>query len=205
MGIGMKNSIFASSFQGMLSITRQKDRYAVSRKSKNTGKKKTLSYNPRELSGMLMGAKNAQSAAMAQARAKNKQAMLQRALASGQYNDKQVRSAIAHAKRMAECARIKVRNFKEEEQMRQQNERKLEEKMLQQELLRRKRKHRNHENSKIQSADRKYYEDQMESGNGAVTFSNECATLQLSGMGTTVADASVASVSVEGTTVDTSV
>lgn len=171
MIIDVKNGIFTGSFQGTLTEKRKK----------NSGTKKSLGYNPRELSGMLMGAKNAQSASMVQARARNKQAVLQRTLASGQYNEKQVRTAIAHAKRIAECARIKVKNFKEEEQMRQQNERKMEEKMLQQELLRQKRKHRHSEDGRIQAADRKYYEEQMRNTGEGVSVTSESVILELSG------------------------
>lgn len=93
------------------------------RKTKNRAIKKDLNYNPREISSQLVRAKRAQSASVVLVRAKSRLGLLQRALASGQYNDGEVRVAIAHARRMVECSRLKVRNLKEEEQIAGKGER----------------------------------------------------------------------------------
>ena len=55
------------------------------------------------------------NAAVVLTRAKSKVAVLQAAKASGQYKDSDIRVAMAHARRMVECSRMKVRNLKEEE------------------------------------------------------------------------------------------
>lgn len=78
--------------------------------------KKPLNYNHRELSGQLLRAKKAQSASTALTRAKGKLAVLQRAAGSGQYDEKEIANAIAHARRMVRCAQLKVRNLRQEEQ-----------------------------------------------------------------------------------------
>lgn len=78
--------------------------------------KKQLNYNHREISGQLVRAKKAQSAATVLTRAKGKLAVLQRAAGTGQYDSRELANAIAHARRMVRCAQLKVRNLKEEEQ-----------------------------------------------------------------------------------------
>ncbi len=77
--------------------------------------KKPLNYNHREISGQLLRAKKAQSAGTVLTRAKSKLATLQRAAGSGQYSQKEIANAIAHARRMVRCAQLKVRNLREEE------------------------------------------------------------------------------------------
>lgn len=76
---------------------------------------KPLNYNHREISGQLVRAKKAQTAATVLTRAKSRVAILQRAAGTGQYNRREVANAIAHARRMVRCAQLKVRNLKEEE------------------------------------------------------------------------------------------
>ncbi len=85
--------------------------------------KKKLNYNPREISSQLALAKKSRNAAVVLARARIKVGTLQQAYASGQYNQSEVRIAIAHAKRMAECARVKTSNLKEEEILKRRNDR----------------------------------------------------------------------------------
>lgn len=77
--------------------------------------KKPLHYNHREISGQLVRAKRAQSAGTVLTRAKARLATLQRAAGSGQYDEREVENAIAHARRMVRCAQLKVRNLREEE------------------------------------------------------------------------------------------
>lgn len=85
--------------------------------------KKRLNYNPREISSQLVRVRKSRNAAVVLARARIKLGVLQQAHASGQYNESEVRIAIAHAKRMVECSRVKTRNLKEEEILKGRNDR----------------------------------------------------------------------------------
>lgn len=86
---------------------------SVSRKTSSKSKKK-LKYNYREVSGQILRAKKLQSASAALSRAKSKMVNLQKCKASGEYDTREVDVAIAHAKRMIRCARMKVNHMKEE-------------------------------------------------------------------------------------------
>lgn len=114
-GFGDMNT--GSAIAGTLSI--KDSGYSVKHISSNnrTAKKtiKKLNYNHKEVSGQILKAKKAQSAAVALNRAKSKLANLQRAAGTGQYDEKEVATAIAHARRIVRCAQLKVRNLKEEE------------------------------------------------------------------------------------------
>lgn len=90
---------------------------------KNKKPKKSLGYNPREISSQLTRASKSRIAAVVLVRAKSRLGVLQRQLASGEYNASEVRSAIAHASKMVDCSRLKLRNLKEEEQLKVRNER----------------------------------------------------------------------------------
>lgn len=84
--------------------------------------KKKLNYNPREISNQLVRASKSRVASVVLVRAKVKLGSLQQAYASGQYDLAEVRTALAHARRMVECSRIKVRNLKEEEEIKSRND-----------------------------------------------------------------------------------
>lgn len=79
--------------------------------------KKTLKYNSKEISSQLLRARKSQNASMVVSRAKNKVSTLKRCLGTGQYNDNEVRIALAHANKMVKAAQMKVTNLKEEERM----------------------------------------------------------------------------------------
>ncbi len=79
-------------------------------------RKKPLRYNPREISSQLLRAVKSRNASQVLVRAKGKVGVLERAKATGQYEENEVRAAIAHAQRIVRCAELKVRNLKEEEQ-----------------------------------------------------------------------------------------
>lgn len=96
---------------------------ARARKNQSKKPKKQLKYNPREISSQLALAKKSRNAAVVLARAGIKVGVLQQAYASGQYDQAEVRAAIAHAKRMVECARVKTNNLKEEEILKKRNDR----------------------------------------------------------------------------------
>lgn len=99
------------------------DRMRAARENRNKKPRKKLNYNPREISGQLVRAKKSGNASVVLIRAKGKLSVLYKAYASGQYNRNEVQTAIAHARRMVECSRLKVRNLKEEELLKGRNER----------------------------------------------------------------------------------
>ena len=86
--------------------------------SKSKSGKKSLSYNPKEISSQIMRAKKAVGASQVLSRARAKLAMLKRAQATGEYDLAELENAIAHAKRMIDCAGMKVKNLREEDRLR---------------------------------------------------------------------------------------
>ena len=84
--------------------------------------KRSLNYNPREIANQLVQASKSRVAAVVLIRAKGKLVSLQQAYVSEQYDQAEVRTALDHAKRMVECSRLKVRNLKEEEQLKTRND-----------------------------------------------------------------------------------
>lgn len=114
----------SAGYAGTASVSeRSAVRAKRTKNSKNKKQKKALSYNPREISSQLARASKSRIASVVLVRAKSKLGVLQRQLASGQYNESEVRTAIAHADRMVECSRLKLRNLKEEEQLQVRNDR----------------------------------------------------------------------------------
>lgn len=120
-GSGMAGSAMA--MPGSLAAGKTKETEKSGIRTKKTGfssptqnkSKKKLKYNHREISGQLVQAKKAQSAATVMVRAKTKLASLLRCVGSGQYDYNELNNAIAHARRMVRCAQMKVKNLKEEE------------------------------------------------------------------------------------------
>ena len=177
-------------------------------KSKSSTKKK-VNYNYREVSNQLLRAKKPQGAANALTKAKSRLATLQRCAATGEYDSKEISAAVAHAKRMVECAQLKVRHLKQENMQKKgeirrraaNKERELKEKIAIEEIqnvqkekakrveIRQKRNnHRRQEQSKISEADMKYIKAQMENHNTSdispdsgviVSLSAESANLQM--------------------------
>ena len=156
-------------------------------KSKSSGTKKKLNYNYKEVSNQLLRAKKPQGAANALTKAKSRLATLQRYAATGEYDSKEISAAVAHARRMVECAQLKVRHLKQEEienrKYKSENksevtqkkgeikrraankERELKEKIAIEEIQNVQKEkansHRRQEQSKISEADMKYIKDQM--------------------------------------------
>ncbi len=119
------NSGFGGTVGNASVVTTRSSTTGRARAGNNQSKKpkKQLKYNPREISNQLALAKKSRNAAVVLARARIKVGVLQQAYASGQYNQSEVRIAIAHAKRMVECARVKTNNLKEEEILKRRNDR----------------------------------------------------------------------------------
>lgn len=85
-------------------------------KSKNK-KKKKLNYNYREISGQLMRTATSVGARVVMIRAFNKVGTLYRKLRSGDYNEKEVERALAHAQQIAMVAKKRMKHLQEEEKL----------------------------------------------------------------------------------------
>lgn len=114
------NQAGTSLMQGTIAIKKEKQRSASAiaypaPKSNSSSTKKKVNYNYREISNQLLRAKKPQGAASALSRAKSRLGTLKRYAASGQYDKKEMEAAVAHARRMVECAQLKVNNLKKEE------------------------------------------------------------------------------------------
>lgn len=83
-------------------------------------KRKRLNYNYREISNQLMQARTSDSAGRVLTNALGKVAMLLRKAKSGEYDDKELESAIIHAKKIERVARKRLKHLKEEENAKKQ-------------------------------------------------------------------------------------
>lgn len=113
-GSGINGADDHSMFKGMLSV-RGNIKIDNHKTKKPSGAPKSLEYNPGELSRRLVRAKTPQSVANVMALARRKIAQLEKEAASGEYDAKEVENALIHAKRMIECAQLKMHNLREEE------------------------------------------------------------------------------------------
>ena len=86
-------------------------RMSTSVEEQSSGTKKKLNYNYKEVSNQLLRAKKPQGAANALTKAKSRLATLQRYAATGEYDSKEISAAVAHARRMVECAQLKSASF----------------------------------------------------------------------------------------------
>lgn len=129
------------------------------------------------------------SATQVLSRARAKVAMLRRAKATGEYDSAELENALMHAKRMVECAGMKVNNLREEDMLKKKAERKEEQQEEQmrnaQRLERIKRNtHRRDENKEIADADMKYYQRAYTNGgaytSGGTGASSAAASLEIS-------------------------
>jgi hypothetical protein len=115
---GAGSAASLQSMSGTVTIQSAGSKNAITTGVRQTKKttKKQLNYNHKEISGQILRAKKAQNAGNVLSRAKSKVAMLKRCAASGDYDSREVELALAHAKRMVNCAELKLRNLKAEEQ-----------------------------------------------------------------------------------------
>lgn len=182
--------------------------------SKSKNGKKALSYNPKEISSQILRARKTVGATQVLSRARAKLAMLKKAQSTGEYDSAELENAIAHAKRMVECADMKVNNLREEDRLRKRAENKEE---LKVEKLRnagrlenlKKRTHRQDENKALFDADTKYYQREGNSivGAAASTISSAAASLELSSVSgqmrnLEITQAAIAQSSVQGQSMD---
>lgn len=84
-------------------------------------KLKKLSYKQRRISTMITQAKTSGSAKKVLASAKTETVNLRRKLASGKYNDREVRAAIRHAERMERVAKKRMKHLQQEEAIEKHN------------------------------------------------------------------------------------
>lgn len=82
-------------------------------------KTKRLNYNFKEISAMILQAKTSGSARQVASRARGKIALLKQRLKCGEYDDKELESAIIHAEKMERIARKRMRHLQEEEMAKQ--------------------------------------------------------------------------------------
>lgn len=78
-------------------------------------KTKKLQYNFKEVSGMVLRAQTSGSARQAVIMAKSKIAILCKKLKTGEYDDKELKSAIMHARQIERVAKKRVKHLQEEE------------------------------------------------------------------------------------------
>jgi len=78
-------------------------------------KPKRLNYNFKEISAMILQTKTSGSARQVAARARGKVALLRQRLKCGEYDDRELESAIIHAEKMERVARKRMRHLQEEE------------------------------------------------------------------------------------------
>lgn len=83
-------------------------------------KSKKLQYNFKELSARIMQTKTSGNASRVVSSARAKVAMLKRKLKSGEYDDKELQSAILHAEAMARVAKKRMKHLQEEEKVKRQ-------------------------------------------------------------------------------------
>lgn len=92
-----------------------RQRLAQQKRAKAKAKKKNLNYNRREVSAQVLRASKLGMAARALATARTKVSTLRRCVGTGQYDENELRIAIAHAESIVKTAKKKLGNLKEEQ------------------------------------------------------------------------------------------
>ncbi len=82
-------------------------------------KKKSLQYNFKEISVQIMMAKTPGSARSVAAKARRKTGLLQRKQRNGEYDEQELKMAIAHAKKLERIAKKRMKHLQEEEKAKQ--------------------------------------------------------------------------------------
>ncbi|MDE7326124.1 MAG: hypothetical protein K2N63_07605 [Lachnospiraceae bacterium] len=107
------NGIRQTNTPGM--VDRQRLAQQKKAKAKAKAKKKNLNYNRREVSAQVLRASKLGMAARALATARTKASSLRRLVGTGQYDENELRIAIAHAESIVKTAKKKLGNLKEEQ------------------------------------------------------------------------------------------
>lgn len=134
-------------------------------------RKKSVNYNAKELSHQLSRATRASGATQVLVRAKGMIEYLQRCAATGNFDEGEIKAAIAHARRMVKCARKKVRNLKNEERMERKEKKTGVSKdirkdgelkaLIRRELRKLRQKNRREEQEEISDADMRYLKERI--------------------------------------------
>ena len=82
-------------------------------------KKKRLQYNFKAISAQIMQAKTSGGASQVAAKARRQIAVLQRNMKSDEYNEDEIKNAIAHAKSLERVARKRMKHLRQEEALKQ--------------------------------------------------------------------------------------
>lgn len=82
-------------------------------------KPKSLKYNFKEISVQIMNSKTSSNARKVASSAHNKVALLRQKLLNGDYDSKELESALAHALKMEKIAKKKMKHLQQEERIRQ--------------------------------------------------------------------------------------
>lgn len=82
-------------------------------------KKKRLQYNFKAISAQIMQAKTSGGASQVASKARRQIAVLQRNMKSGEFNEDEIKNAIAHAKSLERIARKRVKHLRQEEALKQ--------------------------------------------------------------------------------------
>lgn len=112
---GLATGTLPSMSLSMNSMNSMNGTTKITRRSSGQKRKKQLNYNPREISTAILRAKKSQSAGRVAAQAKSRLSNLMKCKGTGQYNESELNLAIAHAKRMVQCAQMKTQNLRQEE------------------------------------------------------------------------------------------
>ena len=100
-----------------VNVSKNKNANNVKKSNQKKMPKKHLNYNSREIRNALLLAHESQSAGRVLVQAKGKLSSLLKWKGSGQFDEAQLANAITHARRMVQCAQMKNRNLKKEEQL----------------------------------------------------------------------------------------
>ena len=90
--------------------------------SKSKKKKKVLQYNFKQISTQIMQSKTPVSARKVMTKARGKVAELLRKQSVGEFDDRQLRAAIIHAKKMERIAKKRMKHLQQEEELKQHSD-----------------------------------------------------------------------------------
>lgn len=88
---------------------------SISYSTPSQKKKKRLQYNFKAMSAQIMQAKTSGNASRVDSKARREIAMLQRNMKNGEYDEDEIKNAIAHAKSLERVARKRVKHLRQEE------------------------------------------------------------------------------------------
>lgn len=107
----------SSSNTKTITVTNRDGSVAGTIKISNAAKKKTkrVQYNPKSISSQILRSKKSGSAGKAAIRARSTIASLRKKLGTGEYDDRELESAIIHAERMLRVAKKRMKHLEQEE------------------------------------------------------------------------------------------